>query len=205
MKKESDFCQISWDDYQGIVDKLTSEISLYIKSKKITFDFIVPILRGGGVLSISLSHNLGISRIFPVQYKYIYQGNEKNSYKPEKYLFSLSLIEDFNKEYNILITEGNHCTGQTAQICINEIKKILPNSNVYYASIGRDYSFKKSLDGTEYEWCGLYTNESETLTQDQCDELSIKNKFTIYPWENLQEELEEVNASIIYHNVEVLK
>ena len=198
-KNVDDFYLMSWKEYQGIVDKLSYSISKYKKENSISFDFIVPILRGGGVLAISLSHRLNVFRVFPVQYKYTHlDGGDQ--YKPYEWLFSLNQLEDKFQEYNILVTEGNHCTGQTSQICINKIKKLLPNSNIYYASVGRDYSYTQRLTYATYEWWGVLTNESESLTQEQCDQLSIINKFIVYPWENICEELEEVNASMIYHN-----
>ena len=199
-KNVNDFYLMTWEEYQGIVENLLCSISKYKNENAISFDFIVPVLRGGGVLAISLSHRLNVVRIFPVQYKYVYENDDKSTYKPRELLFSLELLEDKQKEYHILVTEGNHCTGQTSQICIDRIKTILPNAKIFYVSVGRDYSYTKKLNHTIHEWWGFFTNESETLTQAQCDNNSIVNKFTVYPWENIEEELEEVNASMIYHN-----
>ncbi|MBQ6884939.1 MAG: hypothetical protein IJN56_04290 [Clostridia bacterium] len=196
----NDFYLMPWEQYQEAVEYLSTNISEFIKQNEISFDFIVPILRGGGVLSISLSHSLNIFRIFPVQYKYMHLGGSDDEYKPYEWLFSLNQLEDKFQEYNILVTEGNHCTGQTSQMCINKIKELLPNSKIYYASVGRDYSYTQKMNYTIYEWWGVLTNESESLAQKQCDELSVINKFIVYPWENVYEELEEVNASMIYHN-----
>ena len=63
-KNVDDFYLMSWDEYQGIVDKLSCSISKYKNDNGVSFDFIVPVLRGGGVLAISLSHRLNVYRIF---------------------------------------------------------------------------------------------------------------------------------------------
>lgn len=199
-KNVDDFYLMSWDEYQGIVDKLSCSISKYKNDSGISFDFIVPILRGGGTLAISLSHRLNVFGVFPVQYKYMHEDNDKSIYKPHELFFSLELLEDKQKEYHILVTEGNHCTGQTSQMCLDRIKAVLPNAKIFYASVGRDYSYIKKLNHTIYEWYGCLTNESETLTQSECAEMSVISKFVVYPWENVEEEIEEVNASMIYHN-----
>lgn len=103
-------------------------------------------------MAISLSYRLNVFRIFSAQYKYIYENDDKSIYKSHKLLFSLELLEDKQKEYHILVTEGNHCTGQTVQICIDRIKSVLPNAKIFYISVGRDYSYTKKLNHTIHEW-----------------------------------------------------
>lgn len=191
----SDFYFVSWDQYQAVVDDLTQKIKTYLYDNDISFDFIVPILRGGGVLSISLSHSLGVLPFFPAQYKYLRNDDTEGAYKPIKLLCSLDALKNKSKEYNILVTEGNHCSGQTAQMCINDIITIIPKAKIYYASITRDYSYTNQMNNTIYEWWGILTNESKKLNQTQCDNLSIVNKYTIFPWENAEEEIQEVNDS----------
>ena len=100
-----------------------------------------------------------------------------------------------------LLIKKTCCSWKRATSSIPTTKNItIPNAKIFYASVGRDYSYIKKLNHTIYEWYGCLTNESETLTQSECAEMSVISKFVVYPWENVEEELEEVNASMIYHN-----
>lgn len=189
---ESGFYRLSWEQYQSIADDLSNQI----RNLDINFDFIVPIMRGGTILAISLSHSLGITRIYPVQYKYVYENIEgKELYHPIQMFSSIPSIKSRNKPYTILVTEGNHSTGVTSQECINHIRSFLPNCQIYYVSIGRDYAHQERLKNTSFELWGMQTNERKTLTIEECMELGIQYDYMLYPWENLEEELAEIIAS----------
>ena len=40
------------------------------------------------------------------------------------------------------------------------------------------------------------TNETESLSFAQCQTLGVKSEFVVYPWETIEEELDEVNSSL---------
>ena len=188
---KEDFIPMTWEQYQERVDIIVAELM----DLSIKFDFIVPIMRGGTPLAISLSERLNVQRIIPVQYLY---GNKlvdgERIKKFNRLLFSIPLIEDKQFPYNILVTEANHCTGLTAQTCIDDIKSELPNCRIYYVSIGRDYNHQDKLKGAEFEMWTFLTNEAEELTSEQCKNLDIINKFTLYPWETVEGELRDMNG-----------
>lgn len=188
---KDDFISMRWDQYQYQVEKIFSDLM----QLNIKFDFIVPIMRGGTPLAISLAHRLNVLRIMPVQYMYgakIINGEREKTFC--QLFTSIPSIKEREKEYTILVTEANHCTGKTAQSCINHIMEILPKSKIYYATIGRAYSHKGKLDNTEFETWGFLTNEDGELTVEECDKLHIINKFTLYPWETLEGELRDMNG-----------
>lgn len=198
-KTPQDFWLMSWEEYQEIVNKITCELKQLQIEKDVCFKYIVPILRGGGVLAISLSHSLNVPQLLPIQYKYEFSINKNNNtrqYLPIEKLSCFDLVQ-CEENVDILVTEGNHCTGETAQKCIDKTKRYFPNCKIYYASVGRDYSFLNHMNNTEYETYGILTNESEALTQDKCNNLGIINKFCVYPWENVIEEMNEVNNHLV--------
>lgn len=198
MINKYDFEKISWDEYQLAVKTISNQINNYCSKNEINIDFIVPIFRGGSVLCTSLSHILSVISIYPCQYKYSEEIiNGKKAYTPKRILSTIDTINNKHLPYVILVTEGNHVRGITSQLCINHIKENFPNSTIVYASVGRDYAHKKYLNGTNYECYGFCTNETETLTEDECVIKRVKHKFVVYPWENIDEEIQEVNLSLI--------
>ena len=189
---EFDFLQFSWDQYQQLVDQIIEKI----ESLETSFDFIVPILRSGGFPATSLSHRLGIQRILPIQYKYqnVKEDDQIRSFRELLYS-SIPSIQDKAKPFSILVIEGSHCQGQTAQSCINHIKLLLPNSHIYYFSLCRDYGHQAHLENTKFEGWALLTNEEDTLSVEQCKEKGIVEKYIVFPWENIAEEMFEINST----------
>lgn len=44
--------------------------------------------------------------------------------------------------------------------------------------------------------CAMTTNETKELSKEECNKLNINyNLFSVYPWENVTEELDELNNS----------
>lgn len=196
MKTLQDFWLMNWEEYQKLVNKISDDLRRLQVEKGVCFKYIVPVLRGGGVLAVSLSHSLDVPQLLPIQYKYEF--DDTNRYSPVEKLSCFELVRR-EEGINVLVTEGNHCTGETAQRCIDKIKDCFPNCKIYYASVGRDYSFLNYMNNTEYETYGILTNETEKLSQEECDKLGIKNKLCVYPWENVEEEVIEVNNSLDYY------
>lgn len=192
MVTKEDFYNITWEEYNKLVIELGDKVKNYCQTKGYIIDCIVPILRGGGVLGIQLSHMLNIVKINPCQYKYILIGN---SYIPIE-LLELRLDGVGNKKNTcILVTEGNHCSGTTAQKCIYKIQQLLPTAIIIYVSLARDANYLKRLDGTAFEIYGILSNESKMLSDDYCKDNGIPNKFSVFPWECVEEEVNEVNSS----------
>lgn len=191
----NDFFQISWDEYQCAAERVIKLVSEFCNKENIKIDFIVPILRGGAPLAISISHSMNIVPFYPCQYKYSYDV-QGEAYVTKEFFSTIEKIEDKDAKYIILVTEGNHVSGGTAQKCINTIKSVLRNAIILYVSVGRDYAQKIPLTNTVFEAWGFLTNETESLSADECIELGVKEKFVVYPWENIEEELMEVNASL---------
>ena len=115
---------------------------------------------------------------------------------PVEYLTTTEFVANKSDNLTILVTEGNHVRGGTALKCIQKIKSVLPNVKIIYASVGRDYAHRNRLPGTVFETWGFLTNETEILSKDECKELGVKNKFVVYPWEIIEEEIMEVNNSL---------
>lgn len=189
---KEDFYNIDWNEYGQIAVKLARNIKEYCLKHEREIHYIVPILRGGGILGIHLSHMLDIVQIRPCQYKYTLVNND---YIPVEFLEPNLALDYGLKPVNILVTEGNHCSGITAQKCIDKIHQFLPDASIIYACLARDASYLKPLTGTVYEVYGILSNESKKLSADQCKKIGIPNKFSVFPWELVEEEIKEINNS----------
>lgn len=185
-----DMIKLEWHEFDVAVDSIYAQLNDYLMQKHLKIDFIVPVMRGGAVLAVTLAHKLNVVPIFPCQYKYEYV---EGKYTTSLMLSTIDKIEDKNCKSVVLVTEGNHVTGATSQKCIDHILSLLPNATILYASVGRDYAHLKPLRNTEKEYYGFLTNESEILSISECNELNVKSKFVLYPWEILEEELYEIN------------
>ena len=189
---EEDLDMISWERIDGFIDKIYKDVSEYLKENNLSIKYIVPILRGGGIPALKLSHMFDVINILPIQLKY----NAKTSLIEKKIsLDDYENIKEVNDNEVILLVEGNHCTGRTANIACKSIKeKFGDNVKVIYVSLTRDYTYKDSVEGTVFDTWALTTNESKRLSQEECNKLNIDyHQVSVYPWENAKEELEELN------------
>lgn len=189
---EEDLDIVSWEKIDEFIDKIYSDVSEYLKKNNLSIKYIVPILRGGGIPALKLSHMFDVVNILPIQLKY----NAKTSLIEKKIsLDDYENIKEVGDNEVILLVEGNHCTGRTANIACKSVKeKFGENVKVIYVSLTRDYTYKDSVEGTVFTTWAWTTNESKRLTKEECEKLNIDyHKVSVYPWENAKEELEELN------------
>lgn len=191
MVTEKDFYNITWNQCNEAIIKIGNNIKQYCLENNCRITHIVPILRGGGILGIYLSHILNISRVNPCQYKYMLVGD---SYEPFE-LLAPHFDQRMEKETCILVTEGNHCYGKTAQKCIDRIYQILPETIIIYASLVRDVNHLNSLNGTVYETYGFLSNDSKSFSVSECKGRNIPYEYGVFPWESIEEEMEDINSN----------
>ena len=178
------FVQLTWAQYGKILDNLYKKILAYSKKHQVTFDVIVPILRGGGILGTFLAGKLKILRIVPVQYKYFIHGKQVYLKK----LLPLSSNLKLKANANILVAENCYCFGTTTKAVIEEIKAKYPKAKIYVAADRMDYTYRE-VKGAEAVFCGEFNNDCKKLTPKQCKKLHINATQYYYPWETLDEEI----------------
>jgi len=188
---EKDLDIISWERIDGIIDKLYSDVKKYIEDNNLKIKWISLILRGGGVHAVKLSHMFNVIDMLPMQMKYNLETMEIET------KVDLSYVKDTSHEDNecILLVEGNHVTGTTANMAVNLLREKFGNDiKIIYVSITRDYTFRNSVKNVCYTTWGITTNETKRLSKEECDKLGIKyDLVSVYPWENVPEELMELN------------
>ena len=149
-------------------------------------------MRGGGVPAIKLSHMFNVIDMLPIQLKY----NHETCNVDLKIDLDNYQVDKLNDKECILLIEGNHVTGKTANIAASQIRhKFGDNVKIIYISLTRDYTYRNSVQGVCYTTWAMTTNETKQLTVEECNKLNIDyNLVSVYPWENNQEELKELKA-----------
>ena len=188
--KKSDFKQLTWGEYEKLLDSMVRQIRAYTKRKKIKIDAVVPIMRGGMFPGGYLTFKLDMLRILPVQYKYFFVGGDVVLKK----IFWFPKAEIAKPNPVFLLVENNHCFGVTAATAAEDLKKIFPGCKIIYATDTMDYSYRNAVKDAEASFHGLYTNDTKTMDQQQCKASGVKNWTNVFPWENFEEEWQTVNA-----------
>lgn len=156
----------------------------------ITFDAVAPILRNGAIPGTIIANRLQIIRMLPIQVKCDYEHGDARQLLP----FCLPIDNSLGTSPNILLVDTNTYSGGSAKLSYSIVQKVVPGANLYYATVGRvfrkpqvELSFFK-----DYYW-GVMTNEAFEATAKEVQELELRPKITIYPWETVEFELEEIN------------
>lgn len=186
----SDFRNISWEEYGETLNSLYDKVHRYINGKNIIIDAIVPILRGGAFPGTFLAYKLHSIHVLPVQYKYLTDVNGKFSIKRIGGVSDEAFMTSENMTF--LVVENNHCFGTTAKLAIENIKKMNPSCHIVYAAAYMDYSYQE-MPQAEAVFFGKLTNETRGLTYEKAIEMGISNDMSLFPWEDINEELAMVN------------
>lgn len=190
-KKDLDL--ISWERIDSFLENIYKEVNNYLNSNNLSIKYIAPIMRGGGVPAIKLSHMFNVIDMLPIQLKHNHETHGIDTKIGLDYLKDNSISEN----ECILLVEGNHVTGETANIATNMIKeKFGEDVKIIYVSLTRDYTYKDSVKNICFTTWAMTTNETKELSKEECNKLNINyNLVSVYPWENVTEELDELNNS----------
>lgn len=188
---KSDSQSISWSEYVKVLETLYQNVHKLLEEQKLQVRVVIPIMRGGAIPAQYLGYKLGVLRYAPIQYKYFKQGDE---YKIKK-IGETKLEADFliKDGETILVVENNHCFGTTAKAVVEESKKSYPNSKIVYAATYLDYTHRNSVPA-DFIAYGTYTNETNGASKEEVAQMGLSNKFSLYPWEKIDEELAAVNS-----------
>lgn len=193
MYTKKDLDLISWERIDKFIEQIYNDVNNYLKANTISIKYIAPIVRGGGIPAIKLSHMFNVIDMLPIQLKHNHETHEIDT------KIGLDYVKDnfISENECILLVEGNHVTGETANIDTNMIKeKFGEDAKIIYVSLTRDYTYKDSVKNICFTTWAMTTNEMKELSKEECDKLNINyNLVSVYPWENVIEELEELNNS----------
>ncbi len=189
---EKDLDLISWERIDGFIDKIYKDVDNYLIDNNLKIKYIVPIMRGGGIPAVIFSHLFDVIDMLPIQLKHNHETHNIDKKIGLEYVDSSNI----DKNECILLVEGNHVTGKTANIAVDLIRqKFGDDVKIIYVSLTRDYTYRNSVNNVCYTTWAMTTNEMKELSEDKCKELNINyNLVSVYPWENVEEELKALNA-----------
>ena len=190
--REKDLDLISWERIDDFINKIYVDVKKYIDENKLKIKYISPILRGGGGPAIKLSHMFNVIDMLPIQLKH----NSKTNSIDLKIGLDYVKNNRIDEDECILLVEGNHVTGNTSNMAVNILRdKFGEDIKIIYVSLTRDYTYKNSVKHICYTTWGMTTNETKKVSKEECNNLNINyNLVSVYPWENIKEELMELNS-----------
>ena len=185
--------QMNWSEFGEIMDELVTEIGEYFNSINKKLDAVSPILRNGAIPATIIGNKLQIIPMLPVQVKYDYAQN-----KPVQLLPFFKPIQDtLGIKPNILICECNTFSGESARMAASIIQESYPDAHLFYATVTQVFRRQEiDLSIFEHIFVGRKTNENFEANQREEKELNLRSQITIVPWETVEFELNDINATL---------
>jgi hypoxanthine phosphoribosyltransferase len=180
---------MSWNEFDVHIQALIDQINTYCTQHTMTIDVICPLLRSGGIVGSILANKMKIIPQLPVQFKY--------SYKPTTITQIISvpdILVDVPAAMNILLVDGNTATGSMAAKAAEVVQNTYPTATIYLATLAKVYGVCAKIEGIAHIFCGTLADEKQTATKQEKQAYSIRSGVTIFPWENTESELAEINA-----------
>lgn len=185
---QNNYKPMSHEEFVQHIDKICCRLSKYIKDNEIKVDYICPILRSGAVPAVYIANKLNIVKFLPIQVKHVAYKNGDN--KIELLFNPMNSVEIKKKEPVFLIVEALQSTGTSVEICINEIKNKYNDAKILYVCLAKEYGSKNFKNITIYEDFEFYYNENNKFTKEECEKLNIEYFNPVFPWEELEMQLE---------------
>ena len=182
---------MSWADFGNALDSPLSKIVSYCKSTNTQFDIVAPILRSGGVTGSAIAINLGITAFLPIQFKHM-----PGSREPRQMLSVPDILQDPPASPNILVCETNTDRGIMAVNAIELIQSQYSTAKVFYATLAKVYGGSKDLTGAVESFFGVETNERSVLSEADCEAKGVRPGICIFPWENAEDEISQINGEV---------
>ena len=183
--------RFTWKEYKSILEKLSSNVSEYLKKNDLKVDVVVPIMRGGGIPGTYLAYALQVLSVIPVHYHYDFQEAEKM--KLRRFLSIKRYIDLIPNKPVVLLVEGNQCFGNTANAALEDIKANIKKPRIIYAADIIDYGYRNAVKADAI-FFGRYSNECETLSQEEACNKGIFPGTKLLPWEIDREEKETLET-----------
>lgn len=190
---QNDFVKMEWNEYQNNIEKIYQDLNNFLEKNNLNIDYIVPVLRGGGIPAISLSYLLRTHKIISIQLKHDYKNKNIDIVSN-----SLSEIKEPEKPYTLLLVDGYHASGRTSYMAYDLIKNYLPNSSIIYVTLGRDVGYLENKRDFLFSCHAFLSNECGVIPKEESIKKGVLTKYTLFPWEILEDELQNMNDEIKY-------
>jgi hypothetical protein len=182
---------MEWSEFDALIDALIAKTSAYFSSHNEAVDVITPLLRSGGVTGGVMSVKMHVFTMLPVQFKYSYQPTTIN-----QVISVPDILTPMPENMNIVMCEGNTSTGSIAVRAAAAIKAKYPKAKIYLATLTKVFGGPETLEGIEEIFYGKMTDENFKASDEELRTQDLRKGITIFPWENIEEELADINAEL---------
>lgn len=173
------------EEFVAIVNELSEKLSEFLTQNNLKVDYVVPMLRSGAVPAVYIANKLNIVKFLPFQSKHI---TYKDGRETIELLYNpLNSFKITKEEPVFLIVEGNHSTGKSVELCIDELVNAYPKAKLLYVCMFKNYNSKNFNDRTIFECEGRITGYF--LPLEECKKLNIDGYSPIYPWESEEDQI----------------
>ncbi len=193
MLTKDDFVIMTWNEYEAHIESLFMQIHNFLVDKEECIDVVIPILRGGCIPATSLAYKFNVFPMRGIQMKHDYEHHAIHLL-----LNDLPYMETPTASYTVLLVDGYHASGRTAYMAYDIIQQALPNVKIIYATLGRDIGYLKDLRDFYYSCHAFVSNECGIISKKISASENILTKYTLFPWENIDDELKNMNAELLY-------
>lgn len=146
------FTKMSWDQFDEIILKICS----FIREKKFEPTIIVAIQRGGFIPAVTLSHQLSVREMIPINIVRT-NTNSRFSDKREPQLIEVSCLREV-KNKNVLLVDDIVGTGITLAYVYEIIKKNMPKGIISAVLCHCNNSYNKENNGFRADFVGVEFN-----------------------------------------------
>lgn len=189
--RKDDFVKMSWQEYEAHIQTIYQKLKKFLEERKAKVDYIVPVLRGGAIPAVSLSYLLGVVPLGILQLKHDYAASKIDVVSN----FLHAIPKDVQ---TLLLVDGYHASGRTAYMAYDMIQRELPNVKIIYVTLGRDVGYLEDKRNFYFSVSAFYSNECDVIPKTQSEKEGILTKYTLFPWEILEDEIKNMNDERIY-------
>jgi hypothetical protein len=187
--RKEDLRSLSYAEFGQLLDVLVRNVRTTCQERGIRIDAVAPILRSGAVPGCHLASKFGVTVVLPLQYKHTHDasGGVRSYGEP-------IMPDGIPPHATILLTDANTVTGEIARRAAADIRAVFPVCRIIFASVMLDISVK-TLAGIDSLIWVRHTNERRTLSRDAARRAGIPDDVYIFPWEDLDEQWNEIQAA----------
>lgn len=189
MYTNNDTNKMTWEEYDKLMKKLVEDVASYFADKGRRVDIVAPIHRTGGIVGSMVAIRMEIVPMLPVQFKYAYHPT-----RIDQIISVPDVLIDVPEDPIILLCDGNTSSGSIAMQAAHAIHEKYPEAKIYLATLAKVFGCPDRLDGIEHTFYGTMTDEAFKANSRQRKEFHIREGITIFPWENVDAELNDINS-----------
>ena len=180
--------KIDFEEFEGYIQDVCEKLTNFLRQSGWRVDYVSPIMRGGLVPATYIANKLNIIKFAPFQVKHV---SRKDESKIEMLFNPTKCVKLNKREPVFLLVDGVMSTGTSAKMCIDELRSAFPSAKILYVCLIKEFGSENFEGLVDFECHAKVIGEM--LSEDECQKLGIEPNFILFPWENLDIEVEHLD------------